>query len=111
MPGCIRVEMTGRACRANVMHMFTDEKEERVPSSQRQEHRPPRTRAQTFRQNRKDCYTEKGSSCETDQRAKRLVLEVQRGADRSTGKGESIRRDNLPERVNHLRACASRRRG
>src|SRR6266404_3814215 len=104
MPRCIRVEMTGRASRANVMHMFTNEKEERVPSSQRQEHRPPRTRAQTFRQDRKDCHTEKRSGCETDQRTKRLVLEAQRGADRSTGKRESIRRDDLPKCVGHLGA-------
>src|SRR6266478_4557804 len=111
MPRCIRVEMTGRASRANVMNMFTEKEEKRVASSQRQEHRPPRTATQTFRQNCKDCCTEKRSGCETDQRTEWLVRQLQRRTDPSTDKGESIRRDNLPERVNHLGACASRRRG
>src|SRR5437879_1236631 len=104
MPCSIRVEMTGRASRANVMDMFADQKEERVPSSERQEHRPPRTRTQTFRQNRKDCDTKKRSGCETDQRTKRLVRELQRRTDPSTDEGESVSRDDLPECVGHLGA-------
>ena len=97
MPGGIRVEMTGGAGRANMMHVFADEKEERVPGSQTEERSPPRTRAQTFRQNRKDCYPEKRSGSEADQRVKLPVRQLQCRADPAPDKSEGVGRDDLPE--------------
>ena len=111
MPRRVCVKMTGRARRTNMMNMFADEKEEGVSGSQRQEHRPPGRRTQTFRQNRKDCYTKKRSGSETDQRAKRFVRELQRRANPSAHKRENVSRDDLPERIGHSRARASCRRG
>src|SRR5205823_8283938 len=101
----ISVEMTGRASRANVMKMFADEKEKRVAGNQRQQHSPPRARAKTLGQNRKDCYAEKRSGRETDERAKGLMLKTQRRANRSAGESEDIGGDDLPERVGHLGVC------
>src|SRR6202035_5083292 len=99
MPRCVYVKVAGRASWTNVMDMFADEKEQRVAGSQREEHRPPGRRPETFRKDRKDCYTKKRSGCETDQCAKRLVRQLQRRADPSTGKGEKVSRGDLPERV------------
>ena len=36
------------------------------------------------------------------------MLEAQRRADRSAGKGKNVSRDYLPERVDHLSACDRR---
>src|SRR5437899_6671636 len=105
MAGRIGIEVTGRASRANMMHMFTDEKEKRISTGQRQEHRPPGTCAETFGQNRKDCHAQKCSGGETNQRAKLFVRELQRRADPSPGNGESISRNDLPERSGHSGAC------
>src|SRR5713101_7188133 len=93
----ICVEVTGRAGGADMMDVFADEEEQGVPSSRRQRYSPPRTVAQAFGQNGKEGYAQKCSGCETNQRAKRLVRQSQRRADRSAGKGESIGRDDLPE--------------
>ncbi len=83
------------------MDMFADEEKQRISSGQPQYDTPPRTGAQTFGQDGKERDAQKGSGCETNQRTKRLVLEAQRSADRSTGKRENIRRDDLPECVGH----------
>src|SRR5207249_9721719 len=71
----------------------------------------PGTRAETFRQDRKDCYTQECSGRETDQSAKLLVRQLQRCTDPSPCKRKNISREDLPERVRHLGACASRSRG
>ena len=60
-----------------MMDMFADQKEKRVARNQRQQHGPPWARAKTLGQNRKDCYAQKGSGRETDERAKRLMLKAQ----------------------------------
>src|SRR6266702_2305508 len=93
----ICVEMTGGAGRPNMMNMFVDEKEDRVSISYRPKRRPPRTRAQTFWQNRKERYAEERTGRQTDQRAKRLVRQLEGRANRSTDKGEGIGRDDLPQ--------------
>ena len=54
MSRCVRVEVTGRAGRANVMDIFADEEEQRVSRSRRQHCCPPTAVAQTFRQNREE---------------------------------------------------------
>src|SRR5438552_19195571 len=105
MAGRIGIEVTGRASRANMMHMFTDEKEKRISTGQRQEHRPPSTCAETFGQNRKDCNAQKCSRSETNQRAKLFVRQLQRRADRSPGNGESVSRNGLPARSGQSGGC------
>src|SRR5216117_1155765 len=94
-----------------MVDMFTDKKEQRVSSSYRQQHCPPRRGPETFRQNRKDCYPEKRSSRETDQCAKLLMRQLQRCTNPSPGNGESISCNDLPESGDHLGAGASPRRG
>src|SRR2546430_17243399 len=101
MAGRIGIEVTGRASRANMMHMFTDEKEKRISTGERQEHRPPRTCAETFGQDRKDCHAQKRSSGETNHRAKLFVRELERPPDPSPGNGESISPNDLPARYGH----------
>src|SRR5438034_5261097 len=107
----VGVEMARRAGRANMVDMFTDKKEQRVSSSYRQQHCPPRRDPETFRQNRKDCYPEKRSSSQTDQRAKLLMRQLQRCTNPSSGNGESISCNDLPESGDHLGTGASPRRG
>src|SRR2546430_4652496 len=107
----VGVEMARGAGRANMVDMFTDKKEQRVSSSYRQQHCPPRRGPETFRQNRKDCYPEKRSSRETDQCAKLLMRQLQRCTNPSPGNGESISCNDLPESGDHLGAGASPRRG
>src|SRR6266498_479938 len=91
------VEVAGRAGGTDMMDVFANEEEQGVSSSRRNRYGPARTVAQTFRQNGKERYAQKCSGCETNQRAKRLVRQVQRRADRSTGKSENISRNDLPE--------------
>src|SRR5881398_2990702 len=106
----VGVEMARGAGRANMVDMFTDKKEQRVSSSYRQQHCPPRRGPETFRQNRKDCYPEKRSSRETDQCAKLLMRQLQRCTNPSPGNGESISCNDLPESGDHLGAGGSPRR-
>ena len=80
-----------------MMDVFADEEEQRVSGSGRQRDCPPITVAQTFGQNRKERYAKERASRQTDQRAKRLVRQSQRRADRPTDKGEGIGRHDLPE--------------
>src|SRR5881396_558490 len=111
MPCRIRVKVAGGASGANMMNMFADEEKQRISSGQPQYDTPPRTGAQTFGQDGKERDAQKRSGCETNQRTKRLVLEAQRSADRSTGKRENIRRDDLPDYGCHSGPRESRRRG
>ena len=89
-----------------MMEMFADEIEQRVSDHCCQCDWPHTAVGQTFRHDCEERDAQKCSSGETNQRAKRLVRQLQRRADPSTGKGESISSDNLPERVNHLGARA-----
>ena len=97
MSRCVCIEVAGRAGGTNVMNVFANEEKQRVSGSGRQRDRPPSTVAQTFWQNRKERYAEERAGRQTDQRAKRLVRQLERRADRSTDKGEGIGRDDLPQ--------------
>src|SRR4029434_8703153 len=105
MPCCIGVEMAGSASRANMMNMFTDEEKQQVSGGRRSDNWPNAAVTQTFRQNCEQRYTQQRSCGETNQCAKRLVLQMQRGADSSTGKGENVSGGDLPECVDHSGAC------
>ena len=94
---CVRVEVTGRAGRANVMDIFADEEEQRVSRRRGQHCCPPTAVAETFGQNREERYAQECSGCQTDQRTKRFVRQSQRRADPSADKGESVGRDDLPQ--------------
>ncbi len=98
MSRCVRVEVTGRAGRANVMDVFADEEEQRVSRRRRQHYCPPTAVAQTLGQNREERYAQECSGRQTDQRTKRFVRQSQRRADPAAGKGESVGRDDLPQR-------------
>src|ERR1700757_4384553 len=100
MPGCIRVEMTGHTSGTNMMDMLANQKEHRVSDCCRHRERPWTTAiGQTFRYDGEDCDAQKRSGCETDQRAKQLVRQMQRCANGSTNKCEKISRRDLPEWV------------
>src|SRR5438094_8060131 len=92
----VGVEMARGAGRANMVDMFTDKKEQRVSSSYRQQHCPPRRGPETFRQNPKDCYPEKRSSREPDQSATLLMSQFKPCTNSSPVNGESISCNDLP---------------
>ena len=110
VPRGINIEVTGCTSRTNMMDMFADEKEKRVAGGERQDHLPPRTGAEAFRQNCEERYAEKSSGSKTDQCAQLLVRQAERRADGSADEGKYISRDDFPERVGHSGSCDCRRR-
>lgn len=88
-----------------MMNVFADKEEKGVSGSRREDRRPPISGAQAFRRNRKERYSQERAGRQTDQRTKRLMLQAQRCADGSTGQGENISGDDLPEWTDHSRAC------
>src|SRR4030095_9771256 len=103
--GCICIEMAGCACRTNVMDVSADKEEKRVSGSRRKHRRPPISGAQAFRRNRKERYSQKRSSRQTDQRTKRFVLQAERRTDGYADQGENTSGKDLPEWTDHSRAC------
>src|SRR5205823_6859907 len=101
----VGIEMTRSTRRTNVMDVFTDEEEQGISSRDREQHGPPWSCAQTFRQNREKCHAKERPGRETDKSAKLLVLQLQRGADPSTDQCKSVSGYDLPECINHLGAC------
>ena len=87
------------------MNVSADKEEKCVSGSRREYRGPPISGIQAFRRNRKERYSKKRSSRQTDQRTKRFVFQAQRCADGSTGQGENVSRNDLPERTDHSGAC------
>src|SRR5262249_14060859 len=104
MSSGVGVEMTRSARRTNVMDVFADEEEQRVSTRGREEHGPPWSCAHTFGQNREKRHPKERPGRETDESAKLLVLQLQRGADSSADQRETVSRNDLPERIKHLGA-------
>src|SRR5437667_9369903 len=97
----VGIEMTRSTRRTNVMDVFTDEEEQGISSRDREQHGPPWSGAQTFRQNREKCHAKERPGREADESAKLLVLQLQRGADPSADQCKSVSGYDLPECINH----------